>query len=111
MSQNIGYRHTIRASYLGYVTQAIVNNLAPLLFLTFQEVYGISMEQITFLITLNFGIQLLVDFLSAGMVDRAGYRNAIVFAHICSALGISGMAFFPALCHMPYMGLSVSVIH
>ncbi len=110
MSQNIGYRHTIRASYLGYVTQAIVNNLAPLLFLTFQEVYGISMEQITFLITLNFGIQLLVDFLSAGMVDRAGYRNAIVFAHICSALGISGMAFFPALCHMPYMGLSVSVI-
>ena len=58
MSQNIGYRHTIRASYLGYVTQAIVNNLAPLLFLTFQDVYGISMEQITFLITLNFGIQL-----------------------------------------------------
>ena len=60
MSQNIGYRHTIRASYLGYVTQAIVNNLAPLLFLTFQDVYGISMEQITFLITLNFGIQLLI---------------------------------------------------
>lgn len=109
MSQNIGYRHTIRASYLGYVTQAIVNNLAPLLFLTFQEGYGISMEQITFLITLNFGIQLLVDLLSAGMVDRVGYRRVIVFAHVCSALGIGGMAFLPALFQTPYVGLCMSV--
>ena len=26
------YRHTIAACYLGYITQAIVNYLAPLLF-------------------------------------------------------------------------------
>lgn len=110
MSSNTGYRHTIRASYLGYVTQAIVNNLAPLLFLTFQETYGISMERITFLITINFSIQLLVDFLSAGLIDRVGYRKAIVFAHLCSAVGIGGMAVFPEMWGDFYLGLMVSVV-
>lgn len=110
MNSNTAYRHTIRASYFGYVTQAIVNNLAPLLFLIFQDTYGISMERITFLITMNFGIQLLVDLLSAGMIDRIGYRKAIVFAHICSAAGICGMAVLPAMCGNAYTGLMVSAV-
>lgn len=110
MSSYKSYRHTIRASYLGYVTQAVVNNLAPLLFLTFQEIYGISMERITCLITINFGIQLFVDLLSAGIIDRVGYRSSIVFAHICSAAGIGGMAVLPAVWENAYLGLAVSVI-
>ena len=58
------YNHTLYASYLGYVCQAIVNNLAPLLFLTLQRTYGISLGQITLLVTFNFGVQLLVDLAS-----------------------------------------------
>ncbi len=99
------YRDTMRASYAGYVTQAIVNNLAPLLFLIFQETYGISLHQITLMITLNFGIQLLVDLLSAAAVDRVGYKKSIVFAHMVSAAGIGTMALLPG-----YRGLMVSVI-
>ncbi|MCI8888010.1 MAG: MFS transporter [Hungatella sp.] len=99
------YRDTLRASYAGYVTQAIVNNLAPLLFLIFQETYGISLHQITLMITLNFGIQLLVDLLSAAAVDRVGYKKSIVFAHMVSAAGIGAMALLPG-----YRGLMVSVI-
>lgn len=99
------YRDTLRASYAGYVTQAIVNNLAPLLFLIFQETYGISLHQITLMITLNFGIQLLVDLLSAAAVDRVGYKKSIVFAHMVSAAGIGTMALLPG-----YRGLMVSVI-
>ena len=34
---NLTYRHTRNACFTGYVTQAIVNNLCPLLFLTFQQ--------------------------------------------------------------------------
>ena len=81
------YRHTLRACYLGFVTQAAVNMFSPLLFLTFQNEYHISLEKITFLVTLNFGIQLLVDLLSARFVDRIGVRPSILAAHLLSALG------------------------
>ncbi len=93
----LGYGHTLRASYLGYVTQAVVNNLPPLLFLTFQSEYGISLEHITLLITFNFGIQLAVDMLSAVLIGRIGYRRGVVAAHILAALGIAGVAVFPDL--------------
>ena len=67
------YRHTIAASYLGYITQAIVNNLAPLLFVTFMSEFSLTLEQITLMTTVNFAVQLLVDLLSAKLVDRIGY--------------------------------------
>jgi len=89
------YKDTLRASYTGYITQAIVNNLAPLLFLIFQEAYKISFQQVTLLITMNFGIQLIVDLVSAAAVDRVGYRKSIVFAHVVSAVGIGAMAALP----------------
>ena len=74
------YRHTIAASYLGYITQAIVNNLAPLLFVTFMSEFSLTLEQITMMTTVNFAVQLLVDLLSAKLVDRIGYRRCIVAA-------------------------------
>ena len=43
------YNHTLNACYLGYITQAIVNNFAPLLFLTFQSTYEISLDKIALL--------------------------------------------------------------
>lgn len=81
------YTHTILASYLGYITQAVVNNFAPLLFLTFRSQMGLTLEQITLLTTLNFSIQLLVDFLSVKVVDRIGYRPCVVAAHLFSGGG------------------------
>lgn len=36
------YKKTLIACYLGFVTQAISANFAPLLFLTFMNTYGIS---------------------------------------------------------------------
>ena len=68
------YKYTTYACYLGYVVQAIINNFVPLLFLTFHNTYGIPMWKITFLVTFNFGLQLLIDLLSAFFVDKAGYR-------------------------------------
>ena len=104
------YRHTIRASYLGCVTQAVVNNLAPLLFLTFQNSYGVSLEQIGFLITINFGVQLIVDLIAAKFIDRIGYRIPIVAAHILCAAGLMGLGILPGLFSSPYLGLLVSIV-
>jgi len=66
------YKHTLIASYIGYITQAIINNFAPLLFLTFQNTYNIPLGQITLLVTINFSVQLIVDLLSARFVDKIG---------------------------------------
>ena len=75
------YNRTVQACFIGYVVQAIVNNFVPLLFLTFQGSYGISLQKITLLVTFNFGIQLLVDLASIGFVDRIGYRVSMILAH------------------------------
>ena len=103
------YRHTIAASYLGYITQAIVNNLAPLLFVTFMSEFSLTLEQITLMTTVNFAVQLLVDLLSAKLVDRIGYRVSIVAAHVLAVLGLSGMATLPGILP-PMTGLMIAVV-
>ena len=95
------YKHTIYACFLGYIVQAIVNNFAPLLFLTFQRTYDIPLSQITMLVTVNFGLQLLVDLLSVGFVDRIGYRASLIIAHVCAAAGFLGLTILPDLLPSP----------
>ena len=103
------YKHTMYASFTGYVVQAIVNNFAPLLFLTFQNTYNIPLSMITFLITFNFGIQLLVDLTAAGLAGKMNTRAAIFMAHILSASGLGFMAILPELLPSPFWGLLISV--
>lgn len=110
MSIKNNYNHTVFACYFGYVVQAIVNNFAPLLFLTFQSEFDIPLEKITLLITLNFLFQLLVDVIAAKYVDKIGYRKCIVAAQFFSALGIAGLGIFPGLFPDPYYGLLLSIL-
>lgn len=104
------YQKTIYACFVGYIVQAIINNFSPLLFLTFHESYGIPLLQITFLVTLNFGIQLCVDLASVLFVDRIGYRVSLLIAHACCALGLVLMAVLPGLLPDPYVGLLAAVV-
>ena len=83
-----GYKKTIYASFVGYVVQAIINNFAPLLFLTFNDIYDISLSKIPLLITINFCVQLTVDLLSAKFINVIGYRAGMILAHLCAAVGI-----------------------
>lgn len=104
------YKHTLRACYLGYITQAIVNNLAPLLFIIFQNQYHISFEMIGRLILINFGTQIVADILSVKYVDRIGYRKAAVMAHIFCSIGLMSLGVLPLIMPVPYMGLVIAVM-
>lgn len=104
------YNKTIIACFIGYIVQAIINNFAPLLFITFNKNYGIPLSKITFLVTLNFGVQLLVDILSAFFVDKIGYRASMVIAHICSAGGLVLLSILPDLMNNAYLGLLIAII-
>ena len=105
-----GYQKTIYACFLGYIVQAIVNNFVPLLFLTFQSTYDIPLAKITMLVTMNFGIQLIVDLFSAKFVDRIGYRVSILAAHICAAAGLILLTILPDLLSDSFIGILISVM-
>ncbi len=104
------YNKTITACFVGYIVQAIINNFVPLLFLTFQRTYDIPLSQITLLVTFNFGVQLLVDLLAVGFVDRIGYRISMVMAHILSAAGLLLLTVLPELLSSPFVGILISVM-
>lgn len=109
MKRLTNYSHTIYASYLGYISQAIVNNFAPLLFLTFQSELGLSLQSITLITTVNFLVQLATDMVCAKVVDKIGYRICLIAAHVFAALGLVGMAMLPKLMN-PYAGIMISVV-
>ena len=95
---------------MGYIVQAIVNNFVPLLFVTFQEGYGIPLSEITMLITVNFAVQLVIDLLSAWFIDKIGYRASVLAAHICSAVGLILLTVLPSVMSSPFAGLLVAVV-
>lgn len=97
--------HTIYACYLGYIVQAAVNNFSPLLFLTFSSWYGLALDQIALISTVNFAVQLGVDLLSAKVLDRIGYRAGVLAADVFAAAGLIGLAFFPELLGNAFAGL------
>lgn len=108
--KTLNYKHTIYACFTGYIVQAVINNFIPLLFLTFHASYGIPLTKITFLVTFNFGLQLVIDFLSAGFVDKIGYRISIILAHVFAAAGLISLTFLPELFKDPFTGLLLSVV-
>ncbi|MDR2053008.1 MAG: MFS transporter [Treponema sp.] len=106
----LSYKYTFAASYFGYVTQAIVNNFGPLLFLTFQRQFGVSLGDLALLVSLNFAVQLLVDMAAVRHVDRIGYRAAAVAASIFSTAGLVSLGTLPFVLPDPYTGLVIATV-
>lgn len=104
------YKKTTIACFIGYIVQAIVNNFVPLLFVTFQNSYRIPLSKITALITVNFIIQLIVDMLSAGFIDKIGYRAAVITAHVCAAVGLISLTLLPELLPDAFTGIMIAVV-
>lgn len=104
------YKKTKIACYLGFVTQAIAANFAPLLFLKFHNDYSIPLGQIALISTVFFFTQLLVDLFCAKYVDKIGYRTSIVASEVCSAVGLVGLAFLPEELPSPFAGILISVV-
>lgn len=101
------YGLTLIACYIGYVIQAIVNNLSPLLFARFSFQFGISEFQLTFIVFLNFAIQILVDSSSAVIAIKLGYRKSTIIAQVCSAIGLICLSALPFVMN-PFIGILIA---
>ena len=110
MAKNRKYRKTLEACYLGFVTQAISANFAPLLFLTFRNTYGIGLEKIALIPFTFYLTQLLIDFAAAKFVDKIGYRICVVSSQALSAAGLVLMAILPDLLPVPFWGILIAVV-
>lgn len=109
-TNHTSYRSTTYACYRGYMTQAIINNLAPLLFIIFQSNYSISYDKLGQLILFNFATQLLADIWATKYADRFGYRSCMIAAHGFSFVGLLLLGILPQLLPSPYLGLVISII-
>lgn len=110
IKSKLTYRHTILSCYAGSASLAIVSNFAPLLFLTFQETFGFTLEQIGLLVSFNFVTQLTVDALSARYADAIGYRRMIVAAQMLIAGGLVLLSILPFAFANAYAGVALSTV-
>lgn len=110
MTENRKYQKTLAACYLGYITQAIAANFAPLLFLTFQTAYGIPLDNIALIPIVFYLTQLLVDLGAAKFADKIGYRICMVASQAASATGLVLLAVLPEVLPSPFWGLLIAVV-
>ena len=95
----MSYKSTVKACYMGIVCQAILVNIAALLFTVLGAQFGLSYTQLGSLVLINFIMQVVISLLFGNVVDRVGFRPFIVGAHI---LGAAGMAWFAATPWLPF---------
>lgn len=110
MTSKPNYRKTLLACYLGFITQAISANFAPLLFLTFRGTYGIPLDKIAMIPMIFFLTQILVDFAATKFADRIGYRKCVITSQAISAAGLALLAVLPDLLPNPFVGILISVV-
>jgi len=103
------YTSTLFACYLGYITQAIVVNLAPLFFVIFQNSFGVTYGDLAGLVLLTFVVQIVTDAIMIKVTPLVGYRKCAVAAHVFSAVGLALLAFLPRIMN-PYGGILISVV-
>ena len=110
MAKTKNYKKTLIACYLGFITQAISANYVPLLFLTFKETYGFSLEMLALIPLVFYLTQLLVDLVAVKFADIIGYRVCVVVSQVVSAAGLILMAFLPDILPNSFIGILVSVV-
>ena len=104
------YKKTLIACYLGFVTQAISANFAPLLFLTFISTYEITLEKIAMVPLVFYLTQLLIDLAATKFADKIGYRICVITSQVLSAVGLVLMAVLPEVLPVPFVGILISVV-
>jgi MFS family permease len=70
----------------------------------------VSVGHLASLISINFGVQLLVDMAAVHFVDRIGYRAAALAASLFCAAGLLSLGFLPFMLDEPFWGILAAVV-
>lgn len=91
------YKLTRLACYTSNISMAAVANLAPLLFLTFRELYGISYTLLGLLVTVNYLTQLSIDLIFSLLSHRFNIPLAVRLTPWITVTGLLIFAVMPML--------------
>ncbi len=103
------YLPTKLAGYVGFVVQAIVNNFLPILFIVFQDIYGLGYEKLGRLIVFNFAVQMFIDFLTPKIIHKIGYRRAAFLCQFTACAGLCLMSVLPRVMNNAYLAMFLAI--
>ncbi len=99
------------ACYSSNVTQAIVINLSPLLFITFRDIYGLSYSSLGFLILINFLSQLAIDIVFTLFSHKFNIPLTVKLMPVFSMTGLLIYGFSPLIFgEAVYAGLIIGTV-
>lgn len=110
MNRIRSYKWTSVACYLGYITQAISINLLPLLYVTFQNQFSITLQQVGLTATVIFVVQLCVDVAMTRLSHYISYRSGCIAAHMFATLGLVLMSVLPTRMADPFVGVLLASV-
>ena len=99
------------ACYATSLSMSVIANMAPILFLGFRDMYGISYSQLGLLVLINFSTQLLVDLFLSFFSHKINTYVAIRITPVFALLGFTVFAASPLL--FPgavYVGLLIGTV-
>lgn len=99
------------ACYSSSFAMAVIGNLPPVLFLTFNRLYGISYTLLGFLVLLNFVTQLSIDLIFSFFSHKFNIPRVVKLMPVITIIGLIIFALSPYLFpNFEYMGLSIGTI-
>ena len=105
------FKRTKLACYTAYFTMSSVFCLPPLLFVTFQNAFGISYTLLGTLILINFCTQLTVDLFFSAFAKKIDAKWIVRLMPLITSLGLGVYALIPSLFpNFAYLGLVIGTI-
>ena len=106
----LGYKHTLVACCTGYVVQAVINNFSPLLYVLFAERLGVGLARISLLITVNFVMQIGMDFIGTVLIDKIGYRKSAIIGNAFAFVGLALLGILPIVMENKFLALLIATV-
>ena len=95
--QKVDYKRTKLACYVSYFTMSSVFCLPPLLFVTFNTMYGISWTLLGTLVLANFFTQLAIDLIFTFFSKKFNVKIVVRIMPLITAVGLLIYALSPFL--------------
>lgn len=102
-------KHTVSACFVAIMVQALVINLPPLLFITFEKEFDISLVKISALIAISFITQLCMDLAASRLPRLFNRRATMVLGQVAAAVGLLCLALLPEVLP-PYTALVIGTV-
>lgn len=106
----MNFKSTRICCYIGYISQAVAINFAPILFVIFHRTLSLSYAQIGVLTLITFATQMFLDIFSVFFVDRIGFRRCAIISQVLCAAGLFALPLFAEIFKTPFFGIAVAVV-